>query len=658
MDDARSMASTAAAPAAQSIPLICSICPKTSKFSDVSHLLTHIASKGHLSNMFKLDIAKATEVDAQRRLDEYQAWFERYNIRGLLQTRSENRIQKNSGGRGRSASRGGSQSVSLRGGGNSSMVSRNKTGRNDVARDKRSGQRLVDNSSTANYAMAPTKYNPQDGLHHVSNFSAFPNVNAQQPWQPGHSAQQWPPLPNWNGAYFGHGFQQDLEFGIDMPIRDEDQEEDNNAPEVSSTYEPSDVEDGDDDSSNNLRSEDTVDTTVLEEDVPVVPEVVDDDDNEQKHFRKYLKGDISKLEGVGGFDAAPEDQRKRRNQKKDPSVLVHMEASSRAVRTIEQVTDLNFNHVRWRDVYDEPSVAGSEDDEDDIRPPKKAKHNTPVRVRRNVGKATRGVRVKVEENTSRESSVAPAARVTRGMSRQRGRTRQQYQPPQASTPRTASAEPAEPSEGSTIGSLVARDSNSSSSNGTSLSSYAGVHDEEIHRTGAAPIELDDQQGINVYRDSTPGGTSDMRPTGAPTNFLASHRRRNGALPRLALRPTNANANVPLLSPTPLFKGHGPARLFSGKENSHGGFSGGSSAAINPYLNSPESLGEGSFNPLCVQNQDSRAIRGYPWGDNVKPLATGFQPINNSSGLNSLNGGSQDSEVYRCTPHDGAGEYDI
>lgn len=208
--------------------------------------------------------------------------------------------------------------------------------------------------------MAPTKYNPQDGLHHVSNFSAFPNVNAQQPWQPGHSAQQWPPLPNWNGAYFGHGFQQDLEFGIDMPIRDEDQEEDNNAPEVSSTYEPSDVEDGDDDSSNNLRSEDTVDTTVLEEDVPVIPEVVDDDDNEQKHFRKYLKGDISKLEGVGGFDAAPEDQRKRRNQKKDPSVLVHMEASSRAVRTIEQVTDLNFNHVRWRDVYDEPSVAGSE----------------------------------------------------------------------------------------------------------------------------------------------------------------------------------------------------------------------------------------------------------------------------------------------------------
>lgn len=209
--------------------------------------------------------------------------------------------------------------------------------------------------------MAPTKYNPQDGLHHVSNFSAFPNVNAQQQWQPGHSAQQWPPLPNWNGAYFGHGFQQDLEFGIDMPIRDEDEEEeDNNAPEVSSTYEPSDVEDEDDDSSNCLRSEDTVDTTVLEEDVPVVPEVVDDDDNEQKHFRKYLKGDISKLEGVGGFDAAPEDQRKRRNQKKDPSVLVHMEASSRAVRTIEQVTDLNFNHVRWRDVYDEPSVAGSE----------------------------------------------------------------------------------------------------------------------------------------------------------------------------------------------------------------------------------------------------------------------------------------------------------
>ncbi|ETS87188.1 hypothetical protein PFICI_01016 [Pestalotiopsis fici W106-1] len=656
MDDDHAAARKAAVTAIQPIPLICTICPKTSKFSDVSHLLTHIASKGHLSNMFKLDIAKVADHDAQRRLDEYQAWFDRHNIRGLLQDRSENRIQKSNGGRGRSATRGGSQSLSLRGGGHASMVSRNKKGKAAVKRDNR---RLVDSSIPSTYARA-TSYNPQDDLDPVSDFAGLQHVHAQQPWEAAHGTQQWTThLPPWNGAYFEHDFQQDLDLiDVDLPLPDAD--EGNNDIEVSSVYEPSEAEAEDDDDEINSsipQSEDTMNTTVLEDDAPAAPQLRDDDATEQKHFRKYLKGDISKLEGVGGFDAAPEDQRKRRNQKKDPSVLVHMEASSRAVRTVEQVTDLNFNHVRWRDVYDEPSIAGSDDEDEESKPPKKAKRSPAAKPRRNTARAARASKIKVEETTSRESSVAPATRVTRRMTRQRGRARQPRQPAKVSTVHATSPEPVELPENSSVNSLAAQDSApSTTSNGTSVSSYPPLQDDGL------PREDDDQMRCDaltydVYRAGMPSGNIDSQPVKESADYFVPHRRQRDGLSRLALRSLNTNVNVPLLSPTPVFKRHGPARLFSGKENEHGTFSGDSPAVFNPYMPSSDTFGEGSFNPLRVQNQDNPTIRGYPWDDSSRSLAAGFQPISNS-GFNSLNVGAQDPALYRAPTYQNGGEYGI
>lgn len=119
---------------AQSIPLVCIICPKNTKFSDVSHLLTHISSKGHLSNMFKLDIAKYTDEDARARLEQYQSWFDEHNIRELLQNRSENRVQKVACGRGRSTRRG-PLMPGLRGR-HVSLVSRNQPRESNEHRNK------------------------------------------------------------------------------------------------------------------------------------------------------------------------------------------------------------------------------------------------------------------------------------------------------------------------------------------------------------------------------------------------------------------------------------------------------------------------------------------------------------------------------------------
>jgi len=60
--------------------LICYLCPKTPQFSDLSHLLTHISSKSHLSHRFKIQLKSKTELAARVQLDNFDDW---YNTNGL-----------------------------------------------------------------------------------------------------------------------------------------------------------------------------------------------------------------------------------------------------------------------------------------------------------------------------------------------------------------------------------------------------------------------------------------------------------------------------------------------------------------------------------------------------------------------------------------------
>lgn len=200
------------------------------------------------------------------------------------------------------------------------------------------------------------KYELQDNFDNLAEFA--PSPQPQLNWGQDRAPQVWTSLPAWNGGFFRHDLPQDFGFRMmhDSTSRDTNDQEDN---QTASRYDPSEIEDEEEGSTSLVQSEDTMDTAMQEPGVQLI-DSLDDEERERLHFRKYLKGDIAKLDGVGGFDAAPEEQRKKRNQKKDPSVLVHMEASSRAVRTLEQVTDLNLNFVRWRDVFDEPSIDGSE----------------------------------------------------------------------------------------------------------------------------------------------------------------------------------------------------------------------------------------------------------------------------------------------------------
>ena len=74
-------------PLASSIPLLCNICPRKPKFSDVSHLLTHIASKGHLSHYYKLKVRSNTERTARELVDAYDRWYREWSVERLMAER-------------------------------------------------------------------------------------------------------------------------------------------------------------------------------------------------------------------------------------------------------------------------------------------------------------------------------------------------------------------------------------------------------------------------------------------------------------------------------------------------------------------------------------------------------------------------------------------
>lgn len=70
-----------------SIPLHCNICPKKPSFSDVSHLLTHIASKGHLSNYYKIKVRSSHEDDSRSVIEAYDQWYTEWNVEMLMSER-------------------------------------------------------------------------------------------------------------------------------------------------------------------------------------------------------------------------------------------------------------------------------------------------------------------------------------------------------------------------------------------------------------------------------------------------------------------------------------------------------------------------------------------------------------------------------------------
>ncbi|KPM44714.1 hypothetical protein AK830_g1870 [Neonectria ditissima] len=73
-----------ASSANKQIPLLCTVCPDAPHFSDVSHLLTHIASKGHLHHETQTKLKAHQDIAASVALRQYEVWYSQNGIEGLL----------------------------------------------------------------------------------------------------------------------------------------------------------------------------------------------------------------------------------------------------------------------------------------------------------------------------------------------------------------------------------------------------------------------------------------------------------------------------------------------------------------------------------------------------------------------------------------------
>lgn len=76
------------------IPLLCTICPKKPKFSDTSHLLTHLNSKGHLANCQQVDLRAQSDPAYRQIKNGYDAWYSENNLLSLLTERQVAKDQK------------------------------------------------------------------------------------------------------------------------------------------------------------------------------------------------------------------------------------------------------------------------------------------------------------------------------------------------------------------------------------------------------------------------------------------------------------------------------------------------------------------------------------------------------------------------------------
>lgn len=75
--------------------LQCNICPKHPNFSDLSHLLTHVGSKGHLSHYFKAQVRGRQEPAVREQLRVYDNWYQVNQVEKLLSQRMILKDSKN-----------------------------------------------------------------------------------------------------------------------------------------------------------------------------------------------------------------------------------------------------------------------------------------------------------------------------------------------------------------------------------------------------------------------------------------------------------------------------------------------------------------------------------------------------------------------------------
>ena len=300
---------------ASTIPLRCNLCPQEPEFSDLSHLLTHVSSKGHLAHHLKAQLRGRHEVDVRRKLDVYDQWYERYNIQQLLSQRLSAKVSKQGIEKPRDKS--------------------TKSTRRSRAR------RTQTKISTSPHSQPSPAIDPQlssSHLHFQYGFG-FPSHSVQA----GESDRQQAYVPRMSGWQIDPkaGLQQinyapdDTEPGKDV---DEDcfksfvtspaRADDPDLPELKKLIPPcqpvTDIEQPRSLQASPARGLSTKDQTYYKQQIEVDP-----------LQSPTLKG--IKWPGMSLFDSASLDAQRQRNQKKDRSILEQMAQNSTSVEQMEDI---------------------------------------------------------------------------------------------------------------------------------------------------------------------------------------------------------------------------------------------------------------------------------------------------------------------------------
>lgn len=320
------------------IPLKCTLCPKRPNFSDVSHLLTHISSKSHLSHRFKTELKALSEPECQERLRIYEEWYDRHGIRALLAERMSTKDQKPPAKRGRPAH----PPVSLL-----HVELRSSPGRFPAGPpDNENGTDGQSQAAQHNGSAAPRRSNANsvkvEAVDSNSGTPGYPhnwpaNSHMVLPFRGAHRTA----IPE----YFDRAdrpspvIKRSLSDEYSVP----------STPDAMSTH-----------GSNRWPSESSGELGPMENYHP------DDhpDHYHPLHVELAPEDERNKLKGVrypgmGLFDSASEQDRKKRNQKKDASVLVRMEETSAGIEPLESIWEADGELQRIRDIYASPSPEGT-----------------------------------------------------------------------------------------------------------------------------------------------------------------------------------------------------------------------------------------------------------------------------------------------------------
>lgn len=357
----------------QDIPLSCNVCPRRPDFSDISHLLTHIQSKGHLAAYYKLQVQAGTDAEAQDTVDTYEQWYADYGLEDLMRERMSQKDKKKArvGSTSRRSTRecGTFFAFAAFLADHHAAANTNSTRNTPVPRSSRnvrrpSGRSLLDPQLN--------RRGPASTSHSATPLSYFDPANFHRALAP-------------TQASWGHGSYL------------------SNSPSTVKQESVSSFEDDDDDDTF-LSAPRRVLRRRVNNSVTILP--VFDEASEYGGEDVELENDNAKLKGIfwkgmGLFDSATPDMKRRRNQKKEAWVLQALKDTSQNVYPTECIYDSAGALRKTRIIdglppSDDSLIEGEsepEPDQQDKKRPRRKARQPLIKKEPNTGRVTRSSQI-------------------------------------------------------------------------------------------------------------------------------------------------------------------------------------------------------------------------------------------------------------------------